>query len=550
MKFYSFLKGPRILQMNISFLILLLLSTLNNDKKPDNNSIKSQEDKPLNIIYIMADDHAYQAISAYGSEVSERAPTPNIDRIAKEGARMDAVYCTNSICGPSRASILTGKFSHVNGFYKNVDGGDFNGEQLTFPKVFQKNGYQTAVIGKWHLGTTPTGFDYSKVLINWGGQGTYYKPQFCINGTDTVVENKLHVTQAIENDCLDWLSKRDTTKPFMLLYQFKAPHRDWRPDSMYHELFADFDFPLPETFNDDYEGRLAASENMMEIGRHLNRRDMKQVPPPGLSRKDSLRWLAYGDKGQYWSPSDTLTGDALKYWKFQTYIKDYLRCVAGIDRAVGSVLDYLEENGLSENTIVVYTSDQGFYLGEHGWFDKRWMYEESFRMPFVIKNPRTIDPGTVSDAMVMNVDFAPTLLDMAGIDVPSEMQGKSFKGVFEGDKKNQRKSVYYHYYEWPIWHKVQPHYGIKTDRYKLMHFYYSMDEWELYDLKTDPNEMNNIYSEASPELIEDLKKQLQELRVEYKDDGSIEEMKKMTDVVIKRVYNEPKIYKESNKNQK
>ena len=550
MKFYSFLKGPRILQMNISFLILLLLSTLNNDKKSDNNSIKSQEDKPLNIIYIMADDHAYQAISAYGSEVSERAPTPNIDRIAKEGARMDAVYCTNSICGPSRASILTGKFSHVNGFYKNVDGGDFNGEQLTFPKVFQKNGYQTAVIGKWHLGTTPTGFDYSKVLINWGGQGTYYKPQFCINGTDTVVENKLHVTQAIENDCLDWLSKRDTTKPFMLLYQFKAPHRDWRPDSMYHELFADFDFPLPETFNDDYEGRLAASENMMEIGRHLNRRDMKQVPPPGLSRKDSLRWLAFGDKGQYWSPSDTLTGDALKYWKFQTYIKDYLRCVAGIDRAVGSVLDYLEENGLSENTIVVYTSDQGFYLGEHGWFDKRWMYEESFRMPFVIKNPRTIDPGTVSDAMVMNVDFAPTLLDMAGIDVPSEMQGKSFKGVFEGDKENQRKSVYYHYYEWPIWHKVQPHYGIKTDRYKLMHFYYSMDEWELYDLKTDPNEMNNIYSEASPELIEDLKKQLQELRVEYKDDGSIEEMKKMTDVVIKRVYNEPKIYKESNKNQK
>ena len=550
MKFYSFLKGPRILQMNISFLILLLLSTLNNDKKPDNNSIKSQEDKPLNIIYIMADDHAYQAISAYGSEVSELAPTPNIDRIAKEGARMDAVYCTNSICGPSRASILTGKFSHVNGFYKNVDGGDFNGEQLTFPKVFQKNGYQTAVIGKWHLGTTPTGFDYSKVLINWGGQGTYYKPQFCINGTDTVVENKLHVTQAIENDCLDWLSKRDTTKPFMLLYQFKAPHRDWRPDSMYHELFADFDFPLPETFNDDYEGRLAASENMMEIGRHLNRRDMKQVPPPGLSRKDSLRWLAFGDKGQYWSPSDTLTGDALKYWKFQTYIKDYLRCVAGIDRAVGSVLDYLEENGLSENTIVVYTSDQGFYLGEHGWFDKRWMYEESFRMPFVIKNPRTIDPGTVSDAMVMNVDFAPTLLDMAGIDVPSEMQGKSFKGVFEGDKENQRKSVYYHYYEWPIWHKVQPHYGIKTDRYKLMHFYYSMDEWELYDLKTDPNEMNNIYSEASSELIEDLKKQLQELRVEYKDDGSIEEMKKMTDVVIKRVYNEPKIYKESNKNQK
>ena len=514
------------------------------------NSSTKKEDKPMNVIYIMADDHAYQAVSAYGSQLSKLAPTPNIDRIANEGARMDNVYCTNSICGPSRASILTGKFSHVNGFYKNVDGGDFNGEQLTFPKIFQKNGYETAVIGKWHLGTTPTGFDYSKVLINWGGQGTYYKPQFCINGTDTVVEKKLHVTKAIENDCLDWLSQRDATKPFMLLYQFKAPHRDWRPDSMYHELFSDFDFPLPETFNDDYKGRLAASENMMEIGRHLNRRDMKQVPPSGLSRKDSLRWLAYGDKGQYWSPNDTLTGDALKYWKFQTYIKDYLRCVAGIDRAVGSVLDYLEESGLSENTIVVYTSDQGFYLGEHGWFDKRWMYEESFKMPFVIKNPRTITAGTTSDAMIMNVDFAPTLLDMAGLEIPLEMQGKSFKGAFEGDDKNQRKSVYYHYYEYPIWHKVQPHYGIKTDRYKLMHFYYTMDEWELYDLETDPNEMNNIYAQASPELIDNLKKELQQLRTEYKDDGSIEEMKRMTDTVITRVYNEPKIYKESNKNKK
>jgi arylsulfatase A-like enzyme len=527
---------------SITGLFLLLLCSCNSTNE------EQQENKPLNIIYIMADDHAYQAVSAYGSQVSGLAPTPNIDRIANEGARMDAVYCTNSICGPSRSSILTGKFSHVNGFYKNVDGGDFNGEQLTFPKVFQKNGYQTAVIGKWHLGTTPTGFDYSKVLINWGGQGTYFKPQFCINGKDTVIENKLHVTKAIENDCLDWLSKRDTTKPFMLLYQFKAPHRDWRPDSMYHELFTDFDFPLPETFNDDYEGRLAASENMMEIGTHLNRRDMKQIPPEELSgkRRDSLRWLAYGDKGQYWSPNDTLKGDDLKYWKFQTYIKDYLRCVAGIDRAVGSVLDYLEENGLSENTIVVYTSDQGFYLGEHGWFDKRWMYEESFKMPFVIKHPRTIKAGTTSDAMVMNVDFAPTLLDMAGLEIPSEMQGKSFKGIFEGDENNQRKSVYYHYYEFPIWHKVQPHYGIKTDRHKLIHFYYSMDEWELYDLKTDPNEIHNIYSEAPTELITSLKKELQELRKEYRDDGSIEQMKRMTDTVIGRVYNEPKVYKESN----
>jgi arylsulfatase A-like enzyme len=522
----------------ITGLFLLSLCACNSVKE-EQKDVAKKENKPLNIIYIMADDHAYQAVSAYGSQISKLAPTPNIDRIAQQGARMDAVYCTNSICGPSRSSILTGKFSHVNGFYKNVDGGDFNGEQLTFPKVFQKNGYQTAVIGKWHLGTTPTGFDYSKVLINWGGQGTYFNPQFCINGKDTVIETKRHSTKAIEDDCLDWLSNRDTSKPFMLLYQFKAPHRDWRPDSMFHELFSDFDFPLPETFKDDYEGRLAASENMMEIGNHLNRRDMKQVPPPGLSRRDSMRWLAYGDKGQYWSPNDSLTGDALKYWKYQTYIKDYLRCVAGVDRAVGSVLDYLEENGLSENTIVVYTSDQGFYLGEHGWFDKRWMYEESFKMPFLIKNPRTIEAGTTSDAMVMNVDFAPTLLDMAGLEIPAQMQGKSFKGAFEGDDKNKRKSVYYHYYEYPIWHKVQPHYGVKTDRYKLMHFYYSMDEWELYDLKTDPNEMRNIYAKAPAELIESLKKELQALRKEYKDDGSMEQMKRMTDTVIQRVYNEP-----------
>lgn len=519
------------------FYLLIITSIISSCGEKDS---KSDDTKPLNVVYIMADDLAYQAISAYGSEISKLAPTPNIDRIAHDGARMDAVYCTNSICGPSRASILTGKFSHVNGFYKNVDGGDFDGDQLTFPKVFQENGYQTAVIGKWHLGTTPTGFDYSKVLINWGGQGTYYKPQFCINGIDTVQEYKRHSTQVIEDDCIDWLESRDKEKPFMLLYQFKAPHRDWRPDSMYHDLFSEFDFPIPETFNDDYEGRIAASENMMEIENHLNRRDMKQEPPHTLpTRKDSMKWYAYGDRGQFWTPNDSLQGEELKYWKYQTYIKDYLRCVAGVDRAIGTLLDYLDENGLSENTLVVYTSDQGFYLGEHGWFDKRWMYEESFKMPFVIKCPGIIQPGTISDQMIMNVDFAPTLIDFAGLNVPGEMQGTSFKGVFTGDEVPNREAVYYHYYEWPIWHQVQPHYGIRTDKYKLMHFYYSMDEWELYDLENDPHEMNNIYNEASEELISDLKQKLDDIRKDYKDDYSIEEMKVMTDTVITRIYNEP-----------
>ena len=495
---------------------------------------------PLNVVYIMADDLAYQAISAYGSEISKLAPTPNIDRIAQNGARLESAFCTNSICGPSRASILTGKYSHENGFYKNVDGGDFNGEQLTFPKIFQANGYETAVIGKWHLGTTPTGFDYSKVLVNWGGQGTYYEPQFCINGKDTVVDYTRHCTQVIEDDCIDWLDSRDTTKPFLLLYQFKAPHRDWRPDSMYHELFTDFDFPLPETFYDDYNGREAASENMMKIGEHLNRRDMKQEPPAGLeTRKDSMRWLSYGDKGQYWTPHDSLQGDELVLWKYQTYIKDYLRCVAGVDRAIGRLLDYLEENGLDENTLVVYTSDQGFYLGEHGWFDKRWMYEESFKMPFVIQCPPYIEPGIVSDAMVMNVDFAPTLLDYAGLPIPAEMQGESFRDGIGNPDSTMRDAVYYHYYEYPIWHKVQPHYGIRTNRYKLMHFYYSMDNWELYDLHEDPNETNNIYTEAAPELSDKLKGQLEELRVQNGDDRSLQEMRLMTDTVITRVYTEP-----------
>ena len=503
------------------------------------NTEKNFQKKPLNIIYIMADDHAYQAISAYGSKISELAPTPNIDRIAEGGALMDAVYCTNSICGPSRASILTGNFSHVNGFYKNVDGGDFDGSQLTFPKIFQQNGYETAVIGKWHLGTTPTGFDYSKVLVNWGGQGTYFNPQFCINGKDTVIEKTRHSTKVIEDDCINWLSNRDTSKPFMLMYQFKAPHRDWRPDSIYHNLFSNFDFPEPETFNDNYFGRLAASENMMEIENHLNRRDMKLTAPSGLSRRDSMRWLAYGDKGQFWSPNDTLKGDALKKWKYQKYIKDYLRCVKGVDRAVGRLLDYLDDNGLAENTLIVYTSDQGFYLGEHGWFDKRWMYEESFKMPFLIRCPGIIDSNIVSKELIMNIDFGPTLLDFAGIDVPNTMQGKSFKSSFLNENYTGRDAVYYHYYEYPLWHKVQPHYGIKTSKYKLMHFYYSMDEWELYDLENDPNEMNNIYKSESDKLISDLKAQLKSLQIEYKDNFTIEEMKLMTDTVIKRAYNEP-----------
>jgi len=493
-----------------------------------------------NIVFIMSDDHAVSAVSAYNDWLSQIAPTPNIDRIADNGMLMNKVFNTNSICGPSRASILTGKYSHVNGFFKNEKGGDFDGSQMTFPKLFQESGYQTAVIGKWHLGTTPTGFDYSKVMINWGGQGTYFNPVFLENGKDTIVERNRHSTAQVAYDAINWLDKdRDKNKPFMLMYQFKAPHRPWEPAKEFKTLFKDGDLPHPRNFNDDYNGRKAAKNQWMEIENHMNRRDLKIPPPKGLSKLELNRYYVYGNKGEFWSPNDTLIGKDLKNWKYQRYIKDYLRCVAGVDKAVGQMLDYLEENNLLNNTIVVYTSDQGFYLGEHGWFDKRWMYEESFRMPFLISYPKLIKSKTNNSNLLLNIDFAPTLLDLAGIAVPKSMQGTSFAPQLELNNLDVRDAIYYHYYEYPKWHMVEPHYGIRTKRFKLIHFYYSMDEWELYDLDKDPNEMNNLYNNLNYKtLIKKLKNKLKSLQKEYKDDMSLDEMRQMTDVVIERIYNE------------
>ncbi|MDB4752535.1 sulfatase [Winogradskyella sp.] len=499
----------------------------------------TQEERP-NILFIMSDDHAVSAISAYEDWLSELAPTPNIDRIADNGMLMTRTFNTNSICGPSRASILTGKYSHVNGFFKNEKGGDFDGSQMTFPKLFQNAGYQTAVIGKWHLGTNPTGFDYSKVMINWGGQGTYFNPVFLENSRDTIVERKRHSTAQVAHDALKWLDKsRDKDKPFMLMYQFKAPHRPWEPAEEFKTLFTNGDFPHPSNFNDSYEGRKAAKDQWMEIENHMNRRDLKIAPPDGLTKRELNDYYVYGNKGQFWTPSDTLHGKALKNWKYQTYIKDYLRCVAGVDKAVGQMLDYLEASGLAENTIIIYTSDQGFYLGEHGWFDKRWMYEESFRMPFMISYPKLIQPKSTNSNLLLNIDFAPTLLELAGISIPEDMQGTSFVSQLSLDSSHIRDAVYYHYYEYPKWHMVQPHYGIRTNRFKLIHFYYSMDEWELYDLNSDPNEMNNLYGNPKyKKLIKELKKKLKVLQVEYKDDMSLVDMREMTDMSVKRIYSE------------
>ncbi len=499
---------------------------------------KNKTQDPPNIVFIMSDDHAVSAVSAYQDWLAEVAPTPNLDRIANEGMLMHATYNTNSICGPSRAAILTGKYSHINGFYKNESGGDFDGSQQTFPKLFQQSGYQTAVIGKWHLGTAPTGFDYSKVMVNHGGQGTYFDPVFVENGKDTIIETQRHSSAQIAHDALTWLkSNRDKEKPFMLMYQFKAPHRPWSPDPEFQNLFVDGDLPQPETFNDDYEGRLAASQNALEIENHMNRKDLKVPPPAGLTPKELGAYNRFGNNGEFWTPHDSLQGAELKNWKYQRYIKDYLRCVAGVDKAVGQMLDFLKENGLDENTIVIYTSDQGFYLGEHGWFDKRWMYEPSFRMPFMIKYPKKIKAGSQNKNLLLNIDFAPTLLDLAGISVPDDIQGESFKPQLFDEKFEARNAIYYHYYEYPFWHRVQPHYGVSTGKYKLIHYYYSMDEWELFDLENDQHEVRNLYGQSGYETITaELKQQIKILQKQYKDDMSLEEMRAMTDARIKRVY--------------
>jgi arylsulfatase A-like enzyme len=500
---------------------------------------KEKELKKPNILFIMTDDHAMAAISAYQGFLANVAPTPNIDRIAKEGIRFNHMFCTNSISGPSRACILTGKYSHINGFYKNEGGGDFDGSQQTFPKLLQKAGYQTAVIGKWHLGSSPTGFDYYKVLINKEGQGSYFDPVFEESGGNIVEEKGKYSTTVIKENALNWLkNKRDKDKPFMLMYQFKAPHRPWDPGPGYENYLEDIQIPHPATFDDKYERREAAKQAWMRIDGHMNRKDLKIPPPEGLLGDDLEKWNAYGNNGEFWTPDSTMCEADRKDWKYQRYIKDYLRCVKAADDAIGEILDYLDQSGLASNTIVVYTSDQGFYLGEHGWFDKRFMYEESFHMPCLIRYPGYIKPGTVNNDLLLNIDYAPTLLDIAGVSIPDDVQGRSFLPVMVN--KNTvpfRDAVYYHYYEYPYWHHVQPHYGIRTERYKLIHFYYDTDNWEFYDLKTDPNELRNLYgTDQFSDVVVVLKKRLDELKKEVKMNKSLDELREMTRVQIKRLY--------------
>jgi len=491
-------------------------------------------DRP-NILFILSDDHSREAISAYGGINAKLAPTPNIDEIAKNGAIFTNMLCTNSISGPSRASLITGKYSTTNHFYQNEGGIRFDSTQMTSPRYLHNNGYTTALVGKWHLFTMPVGFDYFKIHNDKSQQGVYWNPIYSENGKQ--VQEKGYATNLTTDFALNWLDKeRDKTKAFCLMLHYKAPHRPWRPDTIYQDLWKDVDFPLPETFDDDYKTREnTAGKSMATIENHLSRKDLKQVPPANLSPKEQEKWLWYGGSGknQFWTPDPKLKGKALKNWKFQGYIKDYLRCVRSVDDNVGRVVSYLKAHDLYENTIIVYMGDQGFYLGEHGWYDKRWMYEESLQMPCLVCYPKNIKKGTKIKDLALNVDIAPTLLDYAGIKIPADMQEKSLKGLLEGDQATQehwRKSAYYHYFEYPKWHNVQPHYGVRTARYKLIHFYYDIDTWEFYDLEKDPNELVNQYENSVyQEEIVKLKKEILRLQKENNDVMTLKERRHLTD---------------------
>jgi arylsulfatase A-like enzyme len=477
------------------------------------SQVAAEPSERPNILFIMSDDHGYQALSCYGSRVNK---TPNLDRLASEGMRFDRCFVTNSICGPSRAVILTGKYSHLNGFFRN--GNTFDGSQQHVAKLLQKAGYQTAVVGKWHLKSDPTGFDYWNVLL---GQGPYYNPP--MKTREGVVKHTGYTTDVITDLTLDWLKgKRDKSRPFFLLYQHKAPHRNWQPGPKYLTRYDGETIPEPETLWDDYSGRASpAAQQTMTIARHLSPNDLKLKTPGGLTPEQREAWeKAYGPKNEAFQQAQ-LEGDDLVRWKYQRYVKDYLRCVDSVDENVGRVLDYLDRSGLAKNTIVFYTSDQGWYLGEHGWYDKRWMYEESFRTPLLVRWPGQIKAGGVSDKLVMNLDFAETFLAAAGVDVPGDMQGRSMLPILQGkDVPDWRTSVYYHYYEFPGAHSVRRHYGVRTERYKLIHFY-NVGEWELFDLEQDPHELKSVYDDPQYAGVRaEMQKELKAVRTRYRDDDA------------------------------
>lgn len=469
-----------------------------------------------NILYIMTDDHAAHAISAYGSKVNR---TPHLDRIAREGARMDAVFATNSICTPSRAVILTGKYSHLNGV---TVFNRFNGDQQTVPKLLQAGGYYTAMIGKWHLGSDPQGFDRWEIFP---GQGAYFNPIMYTASAETTYTGR-YATDVITDRALDVLRKRPRGKPFFMMVHHKAPHRPWEPDSAHAHAYTGSRIPEPVTFWDRYETRTdALRENKQRVATDLSNRDLKIEPPPGLAGAALTAWRAQTPDSVVTTidgRTTVLRGEALVRWKYQRYMQDYLATVQSVDDNVGRLLAYLDSTGLARNTLVIYSSDQGFFLGDHGLFDKRFMYEESIRMPFLVRWPSQIKPGTVSRAMGLNLDFAQTFLDAAGLRAPSDMQGRSLLPVLRGRvPADWRTSMYYRYYHDPGDHDTRRHYGVRTTTHKLIYFW-QKDQWELFDLVHDPYELHNLYGQpGTASLTAELKMELARLKQFYRDDDQL-----------------------------
>lgn len=499
-------------------------------------SIASADERP-NILFIFSDDHAPHAIGAYGGPLAALDPTPNIDRLAAQGVLFRNSFCTNAICGPSRAVILTGKHSHINGFRHNGD--TFNGDQPTVAKMLRAAGYQTAMIGKWHLKSKPQGFDHWQVLPD---QGVYYNPDFDTAEGRTTIEG--YCTDVITDLSLEWLEKgRDKSKPFMLMCQHKAPHRNWMPAARHLDLYENVTIPEPATLFDDFKDNASPARiaemslaNYMDLTFDLfvppsEPKDWRKVPacdPVGWRNLEKMTptqraaWdAAFGPRNAAFLKQN-LSGHELVRWKYQRYIKNYLRCIRALDEDIGRMMQYLEDSGLAKNTIVIYSSDQGFFLGDHGWFDKRWMYEESLKMPLIVKWPGVAKPGTTRTELVQNLDYAPTFLEMAGVKRPADLQGRSLVPLLRGtDNVPWRDAIYYHYYEFPSIHMVAAHCGARTARYKLIHFY-EFDEWEFYDLERDPDELKNEY--GNPEYrkqIDEMKQQLMALQKTYRDEADM-----------------------------
>lgn len=556
-------------QINRSLLAMAALQAM-----PLSIFAQNAGDRP-NILYIMCDDHAMQAISAYGSPISKLAPTPNIDRLAERGMKFNEAFVENSLSTPSRACLMTGLYSHQNGQRQLAEGIDTT--KTFFSEMLQDAGYETAVVGKWHMSCTPKGFDYYHVLND---QGQYYNPTFASTGNYGNYKQEMgYATDLITDHAIEYLDQRDQNKPFCLLVHHKAPHRIWMPNTKYVSKYANVDFPLPETFWDDYESRgSAASTQKMSIDKYMEMvRDLK-VPemydPSTPEGRDSYAGLQ-SELGRmtaeqreaidaYYMPrnreflSKNLAGKELIEWKYQNYIRDYMAVIASVDESVGRLLDYLDSHNLTDNTIIVYTSDQGFYMGEHGWFDKRFMYEESFHTPLIISYPKHIQPQSVCNQMVQNIDFAPTFLDLAGVEKPKYMPGTSLQPLFAGKPvKKWRKSLYYHYYDYPTYHLVRKHDGVRTEQYKLIHFYgkggeravaenkyqrqpgtseygcfqylksinyisddADIDYYELYDIKADPNEMHNIYGQPGMQKVE---KEMKKILATYRKNLNVDE---------------------------